>query len=374
MARIRLDGVTKRFGDVVALNGLSLDIADGEFFTVLGPPGAGKTTLLRTIVGLERPDEGEIYVDDRPITRVYPGDRNIAMVFQNLALYPDKKVYDNLAFPLKQARMPKEEIRRRVAEAAGVLHIERLLDRKPAKLSGGERQRVALGRALVRDPQAYLLDEPLSALDALLRLEMRAELKHLQRDLGRTLVYVTHDQVEAMSMSDRIAVLREGVVQQVDIPENIYHSPANRFVATVVGSPPMNFIAAKVTSVNGKLRAEHASFVVESLSESGDSLNQLAEGGVCYVGIRPEDVTIVEQGQGIATTVYATEPLGGETIVDLELGKQVIKSIAPATVDLKTDAKVAIRLDVQRIHVFDADGRSVMSAAGAAGVFDVSSV
>ena len=375
MARIRLEGVTKRFGDVVALNGLSLDVADGEFFTVLGPPGAGKTTLLRTIVGLERPDEGEIYVDDRPITSVYPGDRNIAMVFQNLALYPDKKVYDNLAFPLKQAKMPKDEIRRRVEQAAGVLHIERLLDRKPAKLSGGERQRVALGRALVRDPQAFLLDEPLSALDALLRLEMRAELKHLQRDLGRTLVYVTHDQVEAMSMSDRIAVLREGVLQQVDVPENIYHSPANRFVATVVGSPPMNFIAVKVTSGNGKLRAEHASFVVESLRESGDSpLSQLAEGGVCYIGIRPEDVTIVDHGEGIPTTVYATEPLGGETIVDLELGHQVIKSIAPPAIELQTDARVAIRLDAQRIHVFDATGRAVMSAAGAAGVFGVSSV
>ena len=269
MARIRLEGVTKRFGEVVALNDLSLDIADGEFFTVLGPPGAGKTTLLRTIVGLERPDEGDVYVDDEAITDVYPGDRNIAMVFQNLALYPDKKVYDNLAFPLKQAKMPKDEIRRRVEQAAAVLHIERLLDRKPGKLSGGERQRVALGRALVRDPRVFLLDEPLSALDALLRLEMRAELKHLQRDLGRTLVYVTHDQVEAMSMSDRIAVLREGVVQQVDTPENIYHSPANRFVATVVGSPPMNFIAVKAASANGKLRAEHASFAVESRGERG---------------------------------------------------------------------------------------------------------
>jgi ABC-type sugar transport system ATPase subunit len=296
------------------------------------------------------------------------------MVFQNLALYPDKKVYDNLAFPLKQAKVPKEEIRRRVEDAAAVLHIERLLDRKPAKLSGGERQRVALGRALVRDPTAYLLDEPLSALDALLRLEMRAELKHLQRDLGRTLVYVTHDQVEALSMSDRIAVLREGVVQQVDIPETIYHSPANRFVATVVGSPPMNFIAVKVTGANGKLRAEHANFVVESLRDSGDALKELSESGVCYVGIRPEDVTIVEEGDGIQTTVYATEPLGGETIVDLELGRQVIKSIAPPTVDLQTDAKVAISLDAQRIHVFDAAGRAVMSAAGADGVFDVSFV
>ena len=374
MASIRLDKVTKRFGSVTALQGVSLEVADGEFFAVLGPPGAGKTTLLRTIIGLERPDEGDVYLDGERITDVYPGDRNIAIMFQNLALYPDKSVYNNLAFPLRQAKTPKSEISRRVGETAAKLHIEHLLKRKPAKLSGGERQRVALGRALVRDPRAFLLDEPLSALDALLRLEMRAELKRLQRDLGRTLIYVTHDQVEAMSMPDRVAVLREGVVQQVDAPENIYHSPANRFVATVVGSPPMNFIAVKVTNANGKLRAQHASFVVESLGDTGDSLNQLEEGGVCYVGIRPEDVKIVQQGEGIPTTVYATEPLGGETIVDLELGRQVIKSIAPPTVNLQTDARIAIRLDAQRIHVFDAAGRAVMSAAGADGVFDVSFV
>ena len=372
MASIRLDKVTKRFGAVTALRGVSLEVADGEFFAVLGPPGAGKTTLLRTIIGLERPDEGDVYLDGERITDVYPGDRNIAIMFQNLALYPDKSVYNNLAFPLRQAKTPKVEISRRIDETAAKLHIDHLLKRKPAKLSGGERQRVALGRALVRDPRAFLLDEPLSALDALLRLEMRAELKRLQRDLGRTLIYVTHDQVEAMSMPDRVAVLREGVVQQVDIPENIYHAPANRFVATVVGSPPMNFIAVNLTGANGRLRAEHESFVVESLRDTGESLKQLAEGRASYVGIRPEDVTIVEEGKGIPTTVYATEPLGGETIVDLELGHQVIKSIAPPTIDLQPDAKVAIRFDAQRIHVFDAAGQAVMSAAGADGVFAVS--
>jgi multiple sugar transport system ATP-binding protein len=372
MARIRLEHLTKRFGEIVALNGLSLDIADGEFFTVLGPPGAGKTTLLRTIVGLETPEEGDIFVDDRRITDVYPGDRNIAMVFQNLALYPDKKVYDNLAFPLKQAKMPKSEIRERVEHAAGVLHIERLLDRKPGKLSGGERQRVALGRALVRDPQAYLLDEPLSALDALLRLEMRAELKHLQRDLGRTLVYVTHDQVEAMSMSDRIAVLREGVVQQVDAPETIYHAPANRFVATVVGSPPMNFIPVEAASTNEKLVARHESFVVEATG--GISAERLGDGAACYIGVRPEDVSVTDDAAGIPTTVYATEPLGGETIVDLALGHQVVKAIAPPTITLETDARVKLVLDPQRIHLFDARGDAVLSAAGEEDVFGVSYV
>ena len=245
MASIRLDNVTKRFGAVTALQEVSLEVADGEFFAVLGPPGAGKTTLLRTIIGLEKPEEGDVFLDGERITDVYPGDRNIAIMFQNLALYPDKSVYNNLAFPLRQAKTSKSEISKRVGETAAKLHIEHLLKRKPAKLSGGERQRVALGRALVRDPRAFLLDEPLSALDALLRLEMRAELKRLQHELGRTLIYVTHDQVEAMSMPDRVAVLRKGVLQQVDTPEAVYHVPANRFVATVVGSPPMNFVDAR---------------------------------------------------------------------------------------------------------------------------------
>ena len=221
MASLRLENVTKRFGDVTALKDVSLEIRDGEFFAVLGPPGAGKTTLLRTIVGLERPEQGDVYADDERITDVYPGDRDIAIMFQNLALYPDKTGLRQSRLPAQAARSCRRtRSRQRVEKTAATCTIEHLLKRKPGKLSGGERQRVALGRALVRDPRAFLFDEPLSALDALLRLEMRAELKRLQRDLGRTLVYVTHDQVEAMSMPDRVAVLREGVVQQVDTPED----------------------------------------------------------------------------------------------------------------------------------------------------------
>jgi multiple sugar transport system ATP-binding protein len=365
MASLRLEHVTKRFGNVTALKDVSLEIADGEFFAVLGPPGAGKTTLLRTIVGLEKPDAGNVYADDERITDVYPGDRDIAIMFQNLALYPDKTVFGNLAFPLKQQNRPKNEIRERVDKTAAILHIEHLLKRKPAKLSGGERQRVALGRALVRDPRAFLFDEPLSALDALLRLEMRAELKHLQRDLGRTLVYVTHDQVEAMSMPDRVAVLREGVVQQVDTPENVYHRPANRFVATVVGSPPMNFILCTVGARNGALQLKHDLFEVE-VKTRGLALGQtLAEGAECLLGVRPEDVRVRATGEdAFAATVYTSEPLGGETVVDLQLGHTLVKALAPPSVTVAQDAKVMVALDPARLHVFTNDGEAALSAAG----------
>jgi ABC-type sugar transport system ATPase subunit len=365
MASLRVDKVTKRFGNVTALKDVSLEIKDGEFFAVLGPPGAGKTTLLRTIVGLERPESGDVYADEERITDVYPGDRDIAIMFQNLALYPDKTVFGNLAFPLKQQKLPKDEINERVQKTAAVLHMEHLLKRKPGKLSGGERQRVALGRALVRDPRAFLFDEPLSALDALLRLEMRAELKRLQRDLGRTLVYVTHDQVEAMSMPDRVAVLREGVVQQVDSPENVYHRPVNRFVATVVGSPPMNFIPCTVGARNGALQLKHDLFDVE-LQTRGLALRKtLAEGSECLLGFRPEDVRVHAEGpDAFGATIYTSEPLGGETVVDLQVGHTLVKALAPPSVGAVPDATVKIALDPARLHVFTGDGEAVVSAAG----------
>jgi multiple sugar transport system ATP-binding protein len=365
VASLRVDHVTKRFGHTVALNDVSLDIDDGEFFAVLGPPGAGKTTLLRTIVGLEQPDAGDVYMEGERITDVYPGDRDIAIMFQNLALYPDKTVFNNLAFPLKQRKRPKDEIRRRVEQTAEILHITHLLGRKPAKLSGGERQRVALGRALVREPRAFLFDEPLSALDALLRLEMRAELKHLQRDLGRTLVYVTHDQVEAMSMPDRIAVLREGVVQQVDTPENVYNRPVNRFVATLVGSPPMNFLPCTVGSQNGVLRLRHPLFEVDVLARGPALAEALREGAECLLGIRPEDIRVEAAGEdSFPATVYVSEPLGGETVVDLRVGQLLVKALSPASLEAKQDAEVQVSLDPARLHVFTGEGDSVLSAAG----------
>jgi multiple sugar transport system ATP-binding protein len=360
MAAIRLDHVTKRFGPITALNDVSLEIHDGEFFAVLGPPGAGKTTMLRTIVGLEHPEEGDVYADDERITEVYPGDRDISIVFQNLALYPDKSVFGNLAFPLKQKGTSKAEIRRRVDATARMLHIEHLLGRKPAKLSGGERQRVALGRAMVREPRAYLFDEPLSALDALLRLEMRTELKRLQRELGRTLVYVTHDQVEAMSMADRIAVLREGVIQQIDTPEKIYNEPANRFVATVVGSPPMNFIPAQASFSNGSLHVVHDAF--EVTAPAAGVAKEVA--GSCWVGVRPEDVHVERDGDGLEASVYVTEPLGGETVVDLRIADRVVKALVSPTLKLEPDQRVSARLDPKRLHVFAEAGQAILSAAG----------
>jgi ABC-type sugar transport system ATPase subunit len=286
-------------------------------------------------------------------------------MFQNLALYPDKTVFGNLAFPLKQRKLPKDELKERVEKTAEILHIDHLLERKPGKLSGGERQRVALGRALVREPKAFLFDEPLSALDALLRLEMRAELKRLQRELGRTLVCVTHDQVEAMSMPDRVAVLREGVVQQVDTPENVYHRPVNRFVATVVGSPPMNFIPCTAGARNGALQLKHALFEVEVQTRGLALGESLPEGGDCLLGVRPEDVRVDAGSDGaFGATVYASEPLGGETVVDLQVGHTLVKALAPPSVEFAQDAPVKVVLDPARLHVFTDEGEAVLSAGG----------
>jgi multiple sugar transport system ATP-binding protein len=372
MASVRLEHVTKRFGAVTALDDVSLEIADGEFMAVLGPPGAGKTTLLRTIVGLETPEEGDVYADGERITDVYPGDRDIAIMFQNLALYPDRTVFDNLAFPLKQAKRPKAEISERVTQTARTLRIEPLLERKPGKLSGGERQRVALGRAMVRDPRVLLLDEPLSALDALLRLEMRVELKRLQRDLHRTLVYVTHDQVEAMSMPDRVAVLGAGAIQQVDTPEAVYHRPANRFTATVVGSPPMNFLPARLeASGGGGLRVTNGAISLRvSPAAAADGA---LDGAACVIGVRPEDVRIAAgEAPGADAEVFVTEPLGGETVVDLHLAGQVVKALVPPARAPAPDSRVRVSFDPARVHVFDdASGRAIVSAGGADGVFEL---
>jgi len=360
VANLRLENVTKRFGRIEAVKRLNLEIQDGEFFCILGPPGAGKTTTLRLIVGLERPDEGAVYIDGEPVNDVHPGRRDIAMMFQNLALYPDKTVFDNIAYPLRERKMSKQDIEQQVTAVARKLYIDHLLQRKPAKLSGGERQRVALGRSLVRQPRAYLMDEPLANLDALLRLEMRIELKRIQQELRETLVYVTHDQVEAMSMADRIAVMDHGVLQQCDLPDVIYNLPDNRFVATVVGSPPTNFILGEVTRQNGSLVISHPAFVLRAAGESHPLWEALeragrSSGGV-LVGVRPEDVRVFAAPPGpeaIPAQVSVIEPLGAETILDLRLGPDLIKAVMPPTQRLEERRFVWLTFEAPRVHIFD---------------------
>jgi multiple sugar transport system ATP-binding protein len=372
LASIKLENVSKRFGSVTAVRGMNLEIRSGEFFCVLGPPGAGKTTTLRLIVGLERPDEGTIYIDGEPANDVHPGKRDIAMMFQNLALYPDKTVFDNIAYPLRERKMPKEEIRTRVTEVARKLYIDHLLERKPAKLSGGERQRVALGRSLVRQPRAYLMDEPLANLDALLRLEMRVELKRIQQELQETLVYVTHDQVEAMSMADRIGVLNRGVLQQVDVPDTIYNYPANRFVAVTVGSPPTNFLSVSVQDSAGRLELVHPGFVARCGGSDDATRAGIAgltgNGANVWLGVRPEDVHLTEEcapGACFPAKVSVVEPLGAETIIDVIVGEDIIKAIVPPAQHLDEGQPVWVAFDSTRVHLFDpkTDARFYTSSA-----------
>jgi multiple sugar transport system ATP-binding protein len=359
MGSILLGNITKKFKNTTAIENLSLDIKDGEFFCVLGPPGAGKTTLLRLIVGLEKPDSGEIRIDGEMVNDVHPSKRDISMIFQNLALYPDKTVFDNIAFPLRQQKAEEERIKERVGAVSKQLKIDWLLEKLPSQLSGGERQRVAIGRAIVRQPKAYLMDEPLSNLDALLRLEMRVSLKELQTSLKETFVYVTHDQVEALSMGDRIAILDRGVLQQVDEPAAIYRSPSNMFVATILGNPPMNFLKCAVSEgAAGALTARHESF---SLAMKGGgitgSLSGAVKEGEMILGVRSEDVKIHLEKPPIPAVdaeIYVTEPLGNETIVDIKVGKAVIKVLAESDFPGKPGRSVWIRINGHKLHFFDA--------------------
>jgi multiple sugar transport system ATP-binding protein len=375
MASIRLENVTKRFKNTEAIKELNLIIADGEFFCVLGPPGAGKTTLLRLIVGLEKPDEGDILIGDESVRETHPSKRDIAMIFQNLALYPDKSVYENIAFPLRQQKVAEEDIRPKVEGVARHLHIDWLLEKLPSQLSGGERQRVAIGRAIVRQPKAYLMDEPLSNLDALLRLEMRVALKELQTNLKETFVYVTHDQVEALSMGDRIAVLNHGVLQQVDDPATIYRMPRNIFVATILGNPPMNFLNCSFTGRNGGVRLEHSAFTMSTDSgEVGENLGRGRGTGRVILGLRPEDIRIHHEkpgGKSIPAQIYVTEPLGNETIVDIKIGDNVIKVLAESDFSGEINQSVWVTFNSHKLHLFDEESLECLYHASEESVFEI---
>lgn len=356
MASIVLKDLTKYYKKVKALDKLSLEIKDGEFFCILGPPGAGKTTTLRSIVGLEKLTEGQVIIDGEDVTDVHPSKRDIAMIFQNLALYPDKTVFDNIAFPLRQQKVSEDKIKERVQSVAKQLKIDWLLEKIPSKLSGGERQRVAIGRAIVRQPKAYLMDEPLSNLDALLRLEMRVSLKELQVNLKETFVYVTHDQVEALSMGDRIALLDQGVVQQIDTPETVYHYPNNQFVATMLGNPPMNFIECKLEKTADGCILNQDSFTLNAKGKDIAEALSAYDKGEITLGVRPEDIEIYLEkpaGDCFAAKVYVYEPLGNETVVDIALGDSIIKVLADPDFQADSGQEIWLALKPHKLHLFD---------------------
>ncbi len=366
MADVRVENLTKRFDEVVAVDNLSLEVRDREFMVFLGPSGCGKTTTLRSIAGLEQPDEGNIYIDDAIVNDLPPADRDVAFVFQFYALYPHMTVYDNMAFPLKAVKTPKPEIDAQVKEVAAVLRIENLLSRTPEKLSGGEMQRVALGRAMVRRPKVFLMDEPLTNLDAKLRAEMRAELKRLQKDIGATTVYVTHDQLEAMSMGDKIAVMNGGIIQQIGTPAQVYDHPASLFVAGFVGSPTMNLLNCIYTQEGGKsyLVVGASDFRLEISDELGKKIQENATAAELILGIRAEDVfvsRVAESQETIQAEVYIVEPLGSENIIDLRIGGNILKVKTLPTIQPGIGQPIHMWFDKDRMHVFDKSTEKAIS-------------
>ena len=350
MASLTLRGVVKTFGTTQVIRGVDLDVTDGEFVVFVGPSGCGKSTLLRMIAGLEEVTAGDIVIDGERVNRMPAAERGLAMVFQSYALYPHMSVYQNLAFGLENARLPKAEIRERVARAAGMLQIEALIDRKPRQLSGGQRQRVAIGRAITRNPRIFLFDEPLSNLDAELRVQMRVELTKLHDEIGTTMIYVTHDQVEAMTLADKIVVLRDGRLEQVGRPLDLYNRPANRFVAGFIGSPRMNFVRARATAVAGGVEVAFEGLEPLRLPLVGEGLSDTA----VTVGIRPEHLRLADAGWPLV--VDMVEQLGGICFVHGHLPSGEKLTIAePGQTTLAAGAAIHVAPEGERLHVFRAD-------------------
>ena len=381
MSYVSLNGLTKRYTPDAepAVDGFSLDIEEGEFIVFVGPSGCGKSTALRMVAGLESITDGDLFINGQNMTEVAPQDRDIAMVFQNYALYPHMTVGKNMAYPLKIAGISKDEIKRRVAETAKVLQLEDYLDRKPGNLSGGQRQRVAMGRALIRSPKVFLMDEPLSNLDAKLRVYMRTEIARIQQELGITTIYVTHDQVEAMTMGDRVVVLKDGVLQQADTPANLYTHPGNMFVAGFIGSPAMNLFEAQITDLDGQLAV---SLGKDSIDISDEVLARHPDlrthaGSAIALGIRPDDMYDAALAPQYTARLHGTpmllESLGSEIVVHLDIGVEPMASTDPDMEDLEADIEAAhtvvarfsphstvrqgqpieISVDTQRLHFFD---------------------
>ncbi len=358
MASVTYRNVYKNWGDVKVIKNLNIDVRDKEFLVLVGPSGCGKSTALRLLAGLEEISDGEILIGDRVVNDVPPKDRDIAMVFQSYALYPHMSVYDNIAFGLKLRKMPKDEIDRKVKEAADVMQIGHLLDRKPKALSGGQRQRVALGRAIVREPAVFLMDEPLSNLDAKLRVETRAQISKLHQKLDTTFIYVTHDQVEAMTMADRIAVMKDGILQQLDSPQNLYNHPMNVFVAGFIGSPSMNFFDATVTGTKDEMYMDTGGFRVRVPAQKSSDLIPYLGKKVVF-GIRPEDIHAAGYvptgviGDTVPATVDVVEMMGNEIIMYLESnGVSYIARVDPRA-RARSGETLDMTLNLGNMHVFD---------------------
>lgn len=373
MAGISLKNIKKVYpGGVEVINNLNLEIKDKEFLILVGPSGCGKSTTLRMIAGLEEITDGELYIGDRLVNDVPAKDRDIAMVFQSYALYPHMTVYKNMAFGLSLQKMPKDEIDKKVREAARILDLENLLDRKPKALSGGQRQRVALGRAMVRDPAVFLLDEPLSNLDAKLRTQMRTEIIKLHQRLDTTFVYVTHDQTEAMTMGDRIVVMKDGVIQQADTPQNLYEKPDNTFVAGFIGSPQMNFIDAEITEYDNGFAVKFADYILPLPEGKGGKtvLGPYIGKGVT-LGIRPEDLHSepvfihASKESCINMTVDVAELMGSEIYLHGQAGQQALTARIPSRVPVVSGQTVQLAIDLNKLHLFDKDSGKAIRAESA---------
>lgn len=346
--KVDLENLSKRWGNVVGADSINLDIQDGEFVAFLGPSGCGKTTTLLMIAGIYKPTEGIIRFDGRVINHVAPKDRNVGMVFQSYALYPHMNVFQNISYPLKLKKIPQEEMQKRTQRVADMMGIGHLMDRKPAQLSGGQQQRVALGRALVKEPALLLFDEPLSNLDARLRLSMRSEIKRLQMELGITSIYVTHDQVEAMTMAERIAVMKEGKLQAYNTPDELYDQPRTLFVAGFIGNPPMNFLDVEVIRDGDEYHARREGFDVVVPPDRGE---KVVGKGEIILGIRPEDITITDQG--ISGEIYVVEPLGRDDLITVHIGEAGAHVLADPALGLKMGQNVTLDFNTHKVQFFD---------------------
>lgn len=364
MAHVVLKDLVKAYGGFKAVNEVSLTVNDGEFVALVGPSGCGKTTTLNLIAGLTPITSGDILIGDRVVNDLDPKDRDIAMVFQNYALYPQKSVYMNLAFPLQMRKLPKDEIDKKVREAARVLDMTQLLERKPRELSGGQQQRVALGRALVRDPAVFLMDEPLSNLDAKLRVQMRSEIKRFHQDLNATIVYVTHDQLEAVTMADRMAVMNGGYLQQYDSPAQVFGHPANMFVASFVGSPAMSLIPLQASTANGDTVLTSAEGWSLALSQPNTHKVQRATTKKVVLGARHSTITLRKSAVpgAIPAKAYTVEPTGDITFVQAFLSGAIVNISVPPNVTVVPDEQIWLEFDQERIHLFDGETEMALAA------------